>query len=177
MWIKRIKDIIAMLLIGDGALTLIGARNRALVWRFGPEGLRKSTGWQADHPLLMRLEGAVSIGLGVLLAWWQYREPLDPRLSVAVGRVAERQRPSRVFLRTSPSRSSRKVAQPRPNTSLAGRTRAICCLLACVISSRGVKATLSQATRLRGGCRERCPPWAKATAPTTTHSAAANTRI
>ena len=75
MWTKRIKDIIAILLIGDGALTLIGARNHALVWRFGPEGLRKSTRWQAEHPLLMRLEGAASIGLGVLLAWWQYREP------------------------------------------------------------------------------------------------------
>jgi len=74
MWTKRIKDIIAMLLIGDGALTLIGARNRALVWRFGTEGLRKSTSWQADHPGLMRLEGAASIALGVLLAWWQYRE-------------------------------------------------------------------------------------------------------
>ena len=57
------------------ALTLIRARNRALVWRFGPQGLRKSTRWQAEHPLLMRLEGAASIGLGVLLAWWQYREP------------------------------------------------------------------------------------------------------
>jgi hypothetical protein len=45
MWTKRIKDIIAMLLFGDGALTLIGARNRALVWRFGPERLRKSTSW------------------------------------------------------------------------------------------------------------------------------------
>jgi hypothetical protein len=51
MWTKRINDIIAMLLIGDGALTLIGARNRALVWCFGPERLRKSTSWQADHPL------------------------------------------------------------------------------------------------------------------------------
>jgi hypothetical protein len=75
MWTKRIKDTIAMLLIGDGALTLIAARNRALVWRFGPQGLRKSTSWQADHPGLMRLEGAASIGLGILLAWWQYRKP------------------------------------------------------------------------------------------------------
>lgn len=75
MWTKRIKDIIAMLLIGDGALTLIGARNRALLWRFGPEGLRNSASWQAEHPLFMRLEGAVSIAMGVLLAWWQYREP------------------------------------------------------------------------------------------------------
>jgi len=50
MWTKRIKDIAAMLLIADGALTLIGARERALVWRFGPQGLRESTSWQADHP-------------------------------------------------------------------------------------------------------------------------------
>ena len=50
LWIKRIKDLIAMLLIGDGALTLIAARNRALVWRVGPKGLRKSASWQADHP-------------------------------------------------------------------------------------------------------------------------------
>jgi hypothetical protein len=33
MWTKRIKDIVAMLLIGDGALTLIAARERALGWR------------------------------------------------------------------------------------------------------------------------------------------------
>ena len=72
---KGIKDIVAMLLIGDGALTLIAARKRALMWRFGPEGLRNSASWQAEHPLLMRLEGEASIGLGVLLAWWQYREP------------------------------------------------------------------------------------------------------
>lgn len=78
MWTKRIEDIVAMLLIGDGALTLIGARNRALVWRFGPEGLRRSTIWQAEHPLFMRLEGAASIGLGVWLALRQYREPPRP---------------------------------------------------------------------------------------------------
>ena len=75
MWTKRIMDIVAMLLIGDGALTLIGARNRALVWRFGPEGLRKSASWQADHPLFMRLEGVGSIAVGILLALRQYREP------------------------------------------------------------------------------------------------------
>ncbi len=90
MWTKRIKDIVAMLLIGDGTLTLIGARERALVWRFGPEELRRSTSWQADHPGLMRLEGLASIGVGVLLAWWQYREPLAPGVSVAVGSAAER---------------------------------------------------------------------------------------
>ena len=35
---------------------------------------------------------------------------------------------------------------------------------------------LSQATRLRSGCREKCPPLATAAAATTTHTAATNTR-
>ena len=90
MWTKRIKDIAAMLLIGDGALTLIGARKRALVWRFGPKGLCESTSWQADHPGLMRLEGVASIALGALLAWRQYRESPPSWASVEVGRMAER---------------------------------------------------------------------------------------
>jgi hypothetical protein len=84
VWKKRIKDIIAMLLIGDRAMTLIAARNRALVWRFGPGGLHRSATWQTDHPRFMRLEGAVSIGLGVLLAQRQYRERRVPRASAAV---------------------------------------------------------------------------------------------
>jgi len=92
VWTKRLKDIIAMLLIGDGALTLIAARNRALAWRFGPEGLRNSASWQADHPLFMRLEGAVSIGLGVWLALSEYREPPKRRVSAAISRVTERRR-------------------------------------------------------------------------------------
>ena len=75
LWIKRIKDLIAMLLIGDGALTLIAARNRAFVWRFGPKGLRKSASWQADQPFFMRLEGLASIAIGVWLALRQYSEP------------------------------------------------------------------------------------------------------
>lgn len=78
MWPKRIKDLLAVLLIGDGVLTVIGARNRALVWRFGPESLRRSTSWQADHPLLMRLEGMASIAVGVWLALRQYRESSRP---------------------------------------------------------------------------------------------------
>ena len=49
-----------MSLIGDGAMTLIAARERALVWRFG----RNPASWQAEHPRLMRLEGTSSIALG-----------------------------------------------------------------------------------------------------------------
>src|SRR5215218_1044008 len=37
-------------------------------------------------------------------------------------------------------------------------------------------ASLTQATRFWSGCRVRCPPLTKATAPTTTHSTAPNTR-
>jgi hypothetical protein len=75
MWKRRVKDLVALLLIGDGALTILSPRDRALLWRFGPERFRKSTGWQADHPFYMRLEGIASIALGVWLALRQYREP------------------------------------------------------------------------------------------------------
>jgi hypothetical protein len=78
LWTKRIKDLIAMVLVGDGVLTFIAARNRALLWRFGPERLRKSTSWQANHPLYMRLEAIASIGIGVWLALRQYRETPRP---------------------------------------------------------------------------------------------------
>jgi hypothetical protein len=78
LWTKRIKDLIALVLVGDGVLTLIAARDRALLWRFGPERLRKSTSWQADHPLYMRLEGIASIGIGMWLALRQYQEPPRP---------------------------------------------------------------------------------------------------
>lgn len=78
MWTRRIKDLIAMILIGDGVLTLVAPRDRALLWRFGPERFRKTTSWQADHPLYMRLEGVTSIAAGVWLALRQYREPPRP---------------------------------------------------------------------------------------------------
>lgn len=78
VWKRRIKDLLALLLIGDGALTILSPRNRALLWRFGPERFRKSTGWQAEHPSIMRLEGAASIAFGVWLALRQYREPPGP---------------------------------------------------------------------------------------------------
>ena len=78
MWAKRGKDLIAIWLIGDGVLTVIAPHQRALLWRLGPERLRKSTLWQANHPFFMRLEGIASIGIGVWLALRQYRETPRP---------------------------------------------------------------------------------------------------
>ena len=78
MWSRRIKDLIAMVLLGDGILTLLSPRQRALLWRFGPERLRKSTLWQAEHPLYMRLEAIASIGIGIWLALRQYQETSQP---------------------------------------------------------------------------------------------------
>jgi hypothetical protein len=89
MWTKRIKDIAAKLSIGDGALTLIGPRARPGMALRAPGAARDHQ--LADHPGLMRLEGAASITLGVLLAWRHYRESPRSWVSVAVGRMAERQ--------------------------------------------------------------------------------------
>ena len=76
MWAKRGKDLIAVWLIGDGVLTVIAPRQRALLWRLGPKRLRKSILWQANYPSYMRLEGITSIGLWMALR--QYRETPRP---------------------------------------------------------------------------------------------------
>ena len=78
MWAKRVKELVASWLVGHGVLLLIAPRQRALLWLFGPEGLRKLTLWYANHPALMRLRGIAAIGIGIWLAIRQYRETPRP---------------------------------------------------------------------------------------------------
>ena len=66
---RRVKDLVAAWLVGNGVLLLIAPRRRALLWLFGrPEGLRKLTLWYADHPTIMRLRGIAGVGFGTWLA-------------------------------------------------------------------------------------------------------------
>jgi hypothetical protein len=77
MWTKRVADLIAAFVVGNGVLDLIAPRRRVFLWVFGPEARRKLTLWFADHPTAMRLRGIVRIGTGILLALRQYREVPD----------------------------------------------------------------------------------------------------
>src|SRR5215210_2517242 len=78
MWTKRAGDLLGAFVIGNGVLDLIAPRQRAYLWVFGPEALRKLTLWFADHPTAMRLRGIVRIGTGIWLALRQYREAPQP---------------------------------------------------------------------------------------------------
>ena len=69
---KRIADLAAILMIGDGVVGFVSPRGHSLPWDFGPEGYRKAVEAFAEHPLLTRLVSAVEIGLGLGLAFRQY---------------------------------------------------------------------------------------------------------
>jgi hypothetical protein len=76
---RRVKDLVAAWLIGNGVLLLIAPRQRALLWLLErPEGLRKLTLWYADHPTVMRLRGIAGLVFGTRLALRQYQEPPRP---------------------------------------------------------------------------------------------------
>lgn len=74
MGAKRAKDLLAAFIIGNGVLDLVAPRQRSLLWRVGPEGLRKLALWSAEHPTVMRFRGIARIGIGLWLAQRQYQE-------------------------------------------------------------------------------------------------------
>lgn len=72
-WARRIKETIAVLAIGDGAIELLAPREHSRLWVVGPEGVRKVSRFFAENPNYMRILGATQIAFGVWLALRQYR--------------------------------------------------------------------------------------------------------
>jgi hypothetical protein len=70
--VRRIAELVAMLVIGDGVIALSAPRRHSLLWRFGPEGYRRATEAFAERPTLTRLLAAAEVGLGLWLALRQY---------------------------------------------------------------------------------------------------------
>jgi hypothetical protein len=73
---KRVKDLIAAFVVGNGVLDLIAPQQRTLLWAFGPEGLRN---WLAEHPQARRLQGALRVGVGLWLALTHYQQQTPRR--------------------------------------------------------------------------------------------------
>jgi hypothetical protein len=61
MWTKRVKELFAAFVLGNGILDLIAPRQRLLLWLVGPEALRKVFLWFADHPTAYRLRGVARV--------------------------------------------------------------------------------------------------------------------
>jgi hypothetical protein len=73
-WARRIKETLAILAIGDGAIELVSPREHSLLWEVGPEGVRKLARFFAENPNYMRLIGAAQLAFGLWVALRQYRE-------------------------------------------------------------------------------------------------------
>jgi hypothetical protein len=72
VWSKRLKETLAVITIGDGAIALVAPREHSLLWEVGPQSARKVARFFADNPDYMRLLGTAQIGFGLWLALRQY---------------------------------------------------------------------------------------------------------
>ncbi len=71
---RRIKELAAIAVIGDGVVGFVVPRRHSLLWKVDPEGYQEAIRWFAERPSLVRLLAAVELGLGLMLALRQYPE-------------------------------------------------------------------------------------------------------
>jgi len=74
MGMRRVLELFAILMIGEGVLTLIAPRRHSLIWDFGPEDFRRAIEGYAEHPPLARAAAAAEAGLGLWLALRVYSQ-------------------------------------------------------------------------------------------------------
>lgn len=72
--VRRVVELGALFLIGDGVMGLIKPRWHSLLWRFGPELLKAATEELAAHPKTARAIYLAEVAAGVALASMQTPE-------------------------------------------------------------------------------------------------------
>ena len=65
---RRVVELGALCLIGDGIMGLIKPRCHSLLWHFGPELMRATTETLAEHPKIARGIYAAEVAIGILIA-------------------------------------------------------------------------------------------------------------
>ena len=65
---RRIVQLGALFLIGDGVMGLLKPRWHSLLWHFGPELARAVTEELADHPKTARTVYLAEVAVGIVLA-------------------------------------------------------------------------------------------------------------
>lgn len=68
---KRLKEIAAIMMIGEGIVGTLIPRRHMRLWKFGPKRYRNFVEASAKRPNLVRTLAAASAGLGV---WWALRQ-------------------------------------------------------------------------------------------------------
>ena len=69
---RRLKELVAIALIGDGVVGLAAPRRHSLLWDFGPWWYRQALEALASRPGLVRALAAVEAVGGLWLALSQY---------------------------------------------------------------------------------------------------------
>jgi hypothetical protein len=67
----RLLDLLGMLLVGDGALTLADPKRHCLIWEVGPKPCREMVDEFVKHPTLSRWLGAAEMAIGLMMAEMQ----------------------------------------------------------------------------------------------------------
>jgi uncharacterized protein YjeT (DUF2065 family) len=65
---RRLLELLGMLMIGDGLLSVVDPKRHCLLWEIGPDWCREMVDEFAEHPNAARGAGLVELVLGVLLA-------------------------------------------------------------------------------------------------------------
>lgn len=65
---KQLLDLLGMILIGDGLLSVLNPRRHCLIWEVGPEACRHLVDEFAEHPRMTRVAGVLELLVGLWLA-------------------------------------------------------------------------------------------------------------
>ncbi|MDQ6912260.1 MAG: hypothetical protein M3128_05230 [Verrucomicrobiota bacterium] len=71
---RRLIELGALLLIGEGIMGLIQPRRYSLLWHFGPRLLKAATEELAEHPIAARAIYALEAAAGIAIAALQTPE-------------------------------------------------------------------------------------------------------
>ncbi len=72
--VRRLMELGALFMIGDGIMGLIKPRWHSLLWHFGPELAKAVTEELAEHPRTARVIYAAEVAVGIAIAAQQTPE-------------------------------------------------------------------------------------------------------
>jgi uncharacterized protein YjeT (DUF2065 family) len=89
MWAERAKEMAALMMIGEGLVTVVEPERHCMLWKAGPRLWERMLDPFVDHPNMTRVLGAAQLALGFWLAvrQWETEETTRP-----MERVRERGR-------------------------------------------------------------------------------------
>jgi len=70
---RQLKELLGMMMIGEGVTAAIAPIRHARLWEIGPKPLRRLTKYLEDRPKLTVALAATEVGLGVWLTLRQLR--------------------------------------------------------------------------------------------------------